>query len=198
MSERTARKLDRELAAKLKRLQRGETEKPKTLEERARELDRAHLDRIASGLSLDTRAKRFARQGDTKLRCPLCRNRFEKMVDLGTVPPRELYVCHADKIGIDTRDPFVGNWEVPGSKPIPCPRCESPMRFFCTSTGYWRAVCYGTLTTTNKGKRMCGAILAAAQPDRKGDAAKVDIGTIDRPVEKKDIILPTTDIEGNA
>ncbi len=191
MKDDIAKKLDRELDAKLKRLQRGDVEKPKTLEERARELDRSYLDKVAESIKLDTRAKHFSRQGDTKLRCPLCRNRFEKMVDLSRpLIPVEVYVCHGCKIGINVNDRFVGNGDVPGSKPIPCPRCDSPMRFFCTSTGYWRAECYGTLGTGSKGKRRCGAILAAAQPDRKGALTK-DVGTIDRPIAPGEEILPT-------
>lgn len=166
-------------------------ENPKTLEERARELDRSYLDKVADSIRLNTRGKNLSRLEDSKLRCPLCRNRFEKMVDLGRpLVPREVYVCHGCKIGISTLDPFVGKWEVPGSKPIPCPRCDSPMRFFCTSTGYWRAECYGILGTGKKGKRRCGATLSAAQPDRKVDPNRTDLGTIDRPIAPDAIILP--------
>lgn len=171
-------------------------EKPKTQEERARELNRAFLDRVAESVRLNTRGKILSRLEESRVRCPLCHGRFEKMVDFRSpLHPQEVLICHACKVGINVKDPFVGQWERGlgadgNAKPIPCPRCESPMRFFCTSTGYWRAECWATISVGAKGRRKCGATLSAAQPDRKPGVtvAPREDGkdVVDRPVATPD------------
>lgn len=178
--------------------------KEKSLEERVKELDRTFLDRVAESVKLNTRGKDLVRVSDSKVRCPLCREHFELRADTRKIlTPIEVLVCHTCKIGIQAKDPWVNRWELPAAKAIPCPRCDMPMRFFCTSTGYWRAECWATLGTGKKGKRRCGATLSLAQPDRKPgvhvEAAKP--GQIDRPVATPDkpdaLVLPTAP-EGTA
>jgi hypothetical protein len=176
-------------------------DKDKPLEERAKQLDRAYLDKVADAVKLNTRGASMHRLEESKVRCPLCRGRFEKMADLRKVlQPREVLVCHRCKIGCDVKDPWIGRWELPGARAIPCPRCEMPMRFFATSTGFWRAECWATLGTGKKGKRRCGTTLAQAQPDRK-PGMYVPGSSVDRPVATPDnpegLVLPDAP-EGHA
>lgn len=143
-------------------------EEKKTLEERARDLNRSYLDHLADSVRLDTRAANMAPLATSSVRCPLCHERFEKMADTSKLllKPIMVLVCHRCKVGIRADDPYINAWEPPGAKPIDCPRCEGAMRFFATSTGYWRAECWNTIVMTNKGRRKCGATLSLAQPDR--------------------------------
>lgn len=173
-----------------------EEEKPKTFEERVRELDRGTLDKIGEAARLNTRGAGLHRLEDSNVWCPLCHEKMELRVDttklLAITPPKVL-VCHRCRIGIHADDPFVDKWEPPGSQPIECPVCESPMRFFCTSTGYWRAECWATLGKGPKGTRRCGATLSLAQPDRKPGAyveGQPQETGIDRPVAPNEMVLP--------
>jgi hypothetical protein len=153
-------------------------EKKKTLEERARELDRGLIDRIGDAMTFATRGKGLHRLDDSKVRCPLCHVHMEERWDQHR--KMRVLVCHNDRVAIAKSDPFVGKWEegLKGDK-VPCPACDGPMRFFCTSTGYVKARC------TAKG---CGAEIASAQPDRPLGAtvippASKGEGQIDRPVD---------------
>lgn len=161
-------------------------DKEKSIEQRAAELNRAALDRIAEKVAFDTRANRLHRVNDASVRCPLCREFFEKMYD--GIRKIFVYVCHTDKVGIACADPFVGRWDegLKGDK-IECPACNADMRFFCTSTGYVKAKCP---------KPKCGATLGTASPDRKPGTTIIkgaDADKIDRP-----IVTPDTPAEGNA
>lgn len=137
--------------------------KNKSLEERARELDRGALDKIGDAVTLNTRNPNFQFAEDTNIRCPLCEEKFEKMIDRvrSSMKKRKVYVlvCHRDKIACLENDPFVGKWEsaLKGEK-IPCPGCNADMRFFCTALPYVKAKCP---------KKGCGATITSVSPNKE-------------------------------
>lgn len=105
-------------------------------------------------------------------RCPLCHGFFEKEY----VPERRMLVwaCHKDRIAINVHDPFVGRWDQAlanqdGGK-IECPACNADMRFFCTSTGFMKALCP---------KRSCGAAMTNSEPDRLWAPSSNVVRTVD-------------------
>src|SRR3990167_1895916 len=91
-------------------------------------------------------------------RCPLCLN----IMDRKYIVERNMFVfsCDKEKIAIACDDPLAGRWEQITEK-IECPNCNASMRFFCTSTGYMKAICP---------KKSCGATLANSEPDREKPA----------------------------
>lgn len=100
-------------------------------------------------------------------RCPLCHDSMVR--ERREVRGIYVFACNRPicKIVIAVDDPFVNRWEEALEKStegrgIPCPRpgCETPMRYFATSTGYMKTLC-----------PKCGASVASAEPDRDKDHA---------------------------
>ena len=76
------------------------------------------------------------------VRCPLCHEWMRRKF----LPEnnRFVYACDRDRVAIAVNDPLLGKWEAAyeriGEK-VFCPLCETEMRYFCTSTGYWKGKC---------------------------------------------------------
>lgn len=136
----------------------------KTLEERADALDRDALDRRGDVLVVDP--TKFERVDESKIWCPLCLKKFEKMYDgkRGVF----VYACHTDKIATQVDDPWIGHWPkaLAGEK-IECSACNAEMRFFCTFKGFVKAVCP---------KKGCGATLSSAKPGQKTGVSVIPAG----------------------
>lgn len=88
------------------------------------------------------------------VRCPLCHQwmRREYIAENNII----VFACDLDRIAIAANDPLLGKWEaayekVPDKIICPVPSCETEMRYFATSTGYWKAKCP---------KPKCGATMA--------------------------------------
>lgn len=105
-------------------------------------------------------------------RCPLCGTFMERHFD----PHRRTLVilCRRDKVGIRQDDPMLGRWEEALSRLTPeelegmrCPiHLGAPPRFFCTSTGYMRAIC------SKKGCVFKAEILEPDRTEYEGEGTK--------------------------
>lgn len=69
--------------------------------------------------------------------CPLC-NKKMKTVKQGD---QSYYTCFTDMVSINVTDPICGNWKGIMNEVIPCPVCNTAMKYFVRSDGWFKAKC---------------------------------------------------------
>lgn len=69
--------------------------------------------------------------------CPLCNKKMQKIIRGGIT----YWACFEDMVNINAADPILGNWEGILKESIPCPVCNTDMKYFVRSDGWFKAKC---------------------------------------------------------